>query len=308
MAIAALADRQHGVVARCQLAALGVGSGAIQHRISTGRLQRVFRGVFAVGRSGLGTHGRWMAAVLTCGESALLSHRSGAALWGIASYGGASIEITVPAARRRSRAGIRLHGGQVDVEDRTSRAGIPTTSIARTLLDVAEVVDRNRLQRTLEEAERHQLLDLAAIERLLQRSSGRRGLAPLGAALESLRPVPETRSELERSFVALCRDSNLPPPAVNTVVEGLEVDATWRQARLVVELDGYTFHRTRGAFERDRDRDARLLLAGYQVLRVTARRLRDDPDSVVATIRRLLGAASPVAPARRPGPRARGSE
>lgn len=292
-AIATIADSQHGVVARRQLVALGIGSGAIQHRLSIGRLHRVFHGVYAVGRSGLSAQGRWMAAVLTCGETAVLSHRSAAALWGIAPYAASSIEITVPGARRRRRRGIRVHGNVMGAAERTTRHGIPTTSVSRTLLDLCEVVDGRRLERAVEEAERLELLDLGAIARLCQRRSGRRGRARLRAAMDALGPIHVTRSELEWEFLALCRSSNLSTPAMNIVVEGLEVDAVWKQARLVVELDGYAFHRTRGAFERDRGRDARLLLAGYRVLRVTARRLRDDPESVVATIRRLL--ASPRA-------------
>lgn len=133
-----------------------------------------------------------------------------------------------------------------------------------------------------------ELFDLRAGERLRLRSHGRRGLSGLRSVLDTWQPVGGTRSELERRFVGLCRESGLPTPAINRVIEGFEVDAVWEEAGLVVELDGYAFHKTRRAFERDRARDAELLLGGYQVLRVTARRLRDDSDSVMATIRRLL--------------------
>ncbi|MGH2982611.1 MAG: endonuclease domain-containing protein [Solirubrobacterales bacterium] len=232
-----------------------------------------------------------MAAVLTCGAGATLSHRSAASLWGIAPYGGSRIDIIVCGARRRQRAGIRLHGDALDAADRASRCRIPATALHRTLLDLAGVVDRRRLERAVEEAERLQLLDIAVIDRLLRRSSGRRGVVALRAAIERLRPIPVTRSQLERDFLALCRDQGLPPPAVNRIVAGLEVDALWEGAGLVVELDGYAFHRSRTAFERDRARDAELALGGFMVMRVTARRLRDEPEVVAATIRRLLARA-----------------
>jgi very-short-patch-repair endonuclease len=300
-AVAALAERQHGVVARRQLGKLGLGAGAIRHRLAAGRLHRVHRGVYAVGHRRITGRGRWMAAVLACGEEALLSHRSAAALWGLAPYAGSSIDVTAPGSRRGPRKKLIVHGGWVRSEERSVHDGIPVTSVARTLLDLAEVVDRRRLERALEESERLGLFDLRAIERVCERNHGRRGLRPLLALLPSLAPAPETRSELERRFVHLCAEAELPTPVMNAQVAGFEVDALWPEHRLVVELDGYAFHRTRAAFERDRVRDAALVLAGYRVLRITARRFRDDPDSVADTIRRLVapgGSSTVPAPAR----------
>jgi hypothetical protein len=170
--------------------------------------------------------------------------------------------------------------------------GIPVTSVARTLLDLAEVLPRRRLERAFDEADRQHLLDLSAIGRLCERSRGRHGLKPLKALLSArFRPVPETRSELERQFLDLCRQAGLPPPLVNCHVAGFEIDAAWPDRRLVVELDGFAFHHTRSAFERDRARDAELQLAGHRVLRVTARRLADEPREIVRAIRLLLEAA-----------------
>lgn len=168
------------------------------------------------------------------------------------------------------------------------REGIPVTTVARTLLDLAEVVDMRRLERAFEEAERLRLLDLRVIERTCERNAGRRGLKPLRALLSDAQPVVDTRSELERRFLTFCRGAQLPPPAVNVIVAGFEVDALWPDRRLVVELDGYAFHRTRAAFERDRARDAALQLAGYRVLRLTARRLGEEPAAVAEAVRRLL--------------------
>lgn len=232
-----------------------------------------------------------MAAVLSCGEGALLSHGSAAALWGFWHHAKPLIDVTVPGARRRSRSGLTLHGGLVHPEDCAVRERIPVTSIARTMLDLAAVIGQARLERAIAEAERSELFDLRAIERLWRRNRGCRGVSVLRAALETFQEVPETRSGLEHRFVTLCREANLPPPTVNRIVEGFEVDALWEKARLVVELDGYAFHRGRAAFERDRMRDAALMLAGYKVLRVTGRRLLDAPESLAATIQRLLTAS-----------------
>jgi uncharacterized protein DUF559/putative AbiEi antitoxin of type IV toxin-antitoxin system len=287
--MAILAGRQHGVVARRQLAALGLNRGAIRHRLNAGRLHSVHRGVYAVGHPQLTRHGRWIAGVLACGDEAVLSHRCGAALWGLAATGMSRVEVTVASRGRRRRAGIQLHQvRRLHPEDRSERIGIPVTSVARTLLDLLEIVDLRRLERAFEEAERMRLLDLRAIERTCERNPGRRGLRPLRVLLGALHPAPHTRSELERRFLRFCRDAGLPPPTANVIVEGLEVDALWPASRLVVELDGYAFHHTRAAFERDRARDATLQLAGYRVLRLTARRLAEEPEAVAETIRALL--------------------
>lgn len=167
--------------------------------------------------------------------------------------------------------------------------GVPVTSVARTLLDLAEVVHPQVLQRVLEAADRERRLDVHALDELCARSRGRRGLRHLKAALVAFDPAgAETRSELERRFLALCRSAALPSPAVNTRVAGFEVDMAWPAKRLVVELDGHAFHASRQAFERDRVRDAALQLEGYRVLRITHRRLREHPAAVVATVSELL--------------------
>jgi hypothetical protein len=158
---------------------------------------------------------------------------------------------------------------------------------------LAEVLRPRELERALEEAERLRLFDLTAIEALCERSNGRRGLRPLIALLtKQSDPPPMTRSELERCFLDLCDDAGLARPAVNVDAEGFEVDALWRAEKLVVELDSHAFHRTRAAFERDRLRDATLQLADYRVLRVTHRRLHNEPKTIADTIRALLASAS----------------
>ena len=179
---------------------------------------------------------------------------------------------------------------RLDPEDRATEDGIPVTTVARTLLDLAEVLPAGDLARAIEASETLQLFDLRAVEDVIARSPGRRGLRPLRRALDAYRPAPFTRSPLEVRFLSLCRDAGFPQPAVNVEIAGLEVDAVWDDARLVVELDSRTFHDTSIAFERDRIRDATLQLAGYRVLRVTHRRLLREPEAVLHTVRQLLGA------------------
>jgi hypothetical protein len=288
MAIGALAEAQHGVVSRRQLAGEGLGQGAIDYRLAIGQLHRIHRGVFAVGHSRLSQHGRWMAAVLSCGTAALLSHRSAGVLWGVAPYSGRWIDVTAPSTRRRDRGRIAVHGCRLAAEDRAERGGIPVTSVARTLFDLAEIVDARRLERAFESADRLQLLDVNAVDQVVHRNPGRRSLRHLLTLLPSLRPAPATRSELERLFLNVCAEAGLPAPVVNATVAGYEVDAYWPNHDLVVELDGYEFHRSRAAFERDRVRDAALQAAGHRVLRITYRRLVDEPTAIAGLIQRFL--------------------
>lgn len=231
-----------------------------------------------------------MAAVLACSKGALLSHQSAAALWQFRTTSRAQVDVTVPGRTRRGRPGVALHlVRNLHPDDGTARDRIPVTTVARTLLDLGEALSPTQLQRAFEEADRLELIDMRAIEQLLERSRGRRGLKPLAALLATHRgPAPPIRSELERLFLDLCHRADLPPPTVNARVEGWEVDALWREQRLIVELDGYAFHGDRASFERDRTRDATLQLAGYRVLRVTHRRLETEPAAVADTVRSLL--------------------
>ena len=283
--LAALAKRQHGVVARRQLRALGLGPGAIDSRLRFGRLHAVHRGVYAVGHAGLNQRGIWLAAVLAHGESAVLSHLSAAALWGL--LGPAQPTDVTSTHSRPGRRGIRLHRATVHPDERAIRHGIPVTSVARTLLDVAELSPERRLRRAYEEADRLGLLNRAAFERVRERGRGRRGLAAIGHLVAEERSGA-TRSSLEDLFVALCHTHSLPVPAVNASLLGFEVDALWPEQRLVAELDGFAFHRHRAAFERDRARDAALQAAGYRVVRFTHRRLDREPGAVAGELRSLL--------------------
>ena len=283
--IARGAERQWGVVTRGQLRAAGLGDTAIDRRLADGRLRRLHRGVYALGHAALRIEGVWLAAVLACGPDAALSHRTAAALWGL--FDTRVLDVTATGARRRP--GIVTHRGRLAAADRTVRRGMPVTTVARTLLDLGEVLERAELTRTLEQAMRLKLYSRRALDEAASRAAGRRALRPLRACLDELEPRrARTRSELERRALALISDHGLPAPEVNARLLGLEVDLHWPDRRLVVELDGHAFHTTPAEFERDRRRDADLTAAGHRVVRFTWRHLEDEPEWVAARLRQLL--------------------
>jgi very-short-patch-repair endonuclease len=292
LVISRLARRQHGVVALWQLTALGIEASAVRRRVADGRLRRIHRGVYAAGE--IGRKGYWMAAVLACGEGALLSHRDAAALWNLRDTARSAIDVSVPGAKRRSRPRLTIHSAaELHPDDRAEVEGIPVTSIARTLLDLAEVVSATELRRAYEAAERHELLDMRAVRELLDRSNGRRGLPAL-LALRDYDPSPAigSKSDLESMFLDLVREAGLPLPQLNVLVEGYLVDAYWPPARLVVELQSYEHHAHRQAFDRDYAKLSRLKMAGHHVLPLTHRQVCDEADWVLGALRSLLGAVS----------------
>jgi very-short-patch-repair endonuclease len=284
--IAGLADRQHGVVTRRQLLAMGVGRGSIDWRVGT-RLHPVHRGVYAVGHSALTREGRWLAAVLACGPHAVLSHRSAAALWGIRPSAAAAVEVAVATSvGRRHRRGIAVHRTRaLPQSELTELAGIPLTTLARTLLDLAVVLDRRGLEKAIDDAERLGLFDLTSIHAAFRSHPGRHALA---RALERGAEPIVTRSELEEHFLTLCERQDIPRPKVNARVGRFEVDFLWPNRRLIVETDGRASHETRAAFERDRARDAELTANGYRVVRFTYRQVERNAGRVAALLTRLI--------------------
>jgi hypothetical protein len=275
--IADLARKQYGRVAGWQLRPMGVGSRAIEHRVSTGRLHRLYRDVYAVGAVVDTRRGRWMAAVLACGPDAVLSYYDAGRLQGILRGAGAgAIHVTVP----RSRAGhegIRVHRVRsLDPRDHGRIHNIPVTSLGRTLLDLAEVLSPRRLALAIEEAERLRIFDLAEIQATIERNRGRRGAQPLLAGCRTaLEEAQHTRSSLERELLEACRDAGLPLPAMNVSVEDEMVDGHWPGTNLIVELQSWEWHRTRQALHRDSAKALKLEAAGYRVLPVTSRTLAE---------------------------------
>ena len=246
-----------------------------------------YRGVYAFGSPRLSERGRWMAAVLAAGEAAVLSHRSAARLWGLRTTE-RKIEVTAPTQRRRD--GVVIHRALLPPDEVTTRDGIPTTTAARTLLELAAVETPPSVERALHEAERLRLTDAMPLSALLDRYPRRPGTPALKAILaEMQRGTVVTRSELEDLFLGFLADVGLPRPRVNTLVEGFEVDCAWPGQRLVVELDGHAFHATRASFEADRARDRTLQAKGWTVIRITYRQLRDEADALARDLRTLLG-------------------
>jgi len=264
------------VISVRQLRAAGLLPSRVADRVTAGRLHRIHRGVYAVGHPNIGNEGRWIAAVLACGDGAVLSHRSAAALWRILPAAGRGeraqvgavgpVDVTVPSgAGRAARKGIRLHRSRtLSPADCTRRAGIPVTKPARTLEDLRRILPSKNFARALREAEYRRL--------------------PIRNAFKPDR----TRTDLEAMFLALARRHRIPRPEVNVRVDCYVVDFLWRSEHLIVEVDGWESHRTRSAFEEDRARDARLKLLGYEVLRFTWRQVEDDGASVARTVRELL--------------------
>lgn len=287
--IAALARRQHGVVSLAQLAELGLGRGSIAHRVKTGRLHRVHRAVYAVGHPILSLDGKFMAATLACGDGAVLSHRAGAALHGLLKSATARIEVSCARRCQPSRS-LRPHQTRtLAPQDITTVEGIPVTSVARTLLDLADVAPARQAERALHQAEILGVFDLTALDDVLARANGRRGARALRQALELHRRAPAlTRSGLEDAFLALVDAAALPRPLMNTPLHGFTVDAYWPEHGVVVELDSYKYHRTRRVFESDRRRDIVLQNAGLRTARVTDTRIEDEPDIVVRDLRALV--------------------
>jgi hypothetical protein len=273
---------------------LGFSGKEIEGRLAVGRLQALQRDVYAVGHRQLSRRGYWLGAVLACGEGALLSHASAAALWGLQGARG-RIDVTATTGRqgRPGRVNVRLHRGRLFPGDGAEQGGIPVTSVARTIFDQAEFVDYARLKHIVEEADRLHLLQLDRLAELCELGRGRRALRPIRRLLAEIRAPAKGRSSLEQRFAEFCDEHRLPPPASNVLVLDHEVDALWPDARLIVELDSWGFHRHRAAFERDRARDTRRLVAGYSTIRITHNRLDQEADTLATEVHQLLSIPDP---------------
>jgi REase_MTES_1575 len=242
-----------------------------------------------------------MAAVLSAGPGAALSHRSAAALWQIRPTARSRIEVTTPRKLRTLPILLR-HCAILPADETTIVSGIRVTTLSRTLLDLAGVVDRPALERAANEAEVQRLGSILSVGEVLDRYPGRPGSPALRCLLDHVEPTI-TRSELEDRFIAFLYEADLPQPNVNTIIEGTEVDFAWREARLIVELDGFATHATRRAFERDRARDRMLQAAGWRVVRITWRQLHQDQRTLEQQLRKLLTPPNPPQPLTSPSMR-----
>lgn len=280
-----MAARQHGVVAWRQLLALGVSEQAVQHRVERGRLHRVERGVYAVGRPELARRGRLMAAVLGAGPEAAISNGSAAELWGIAPQAAGPVEVAVPVSSGRRRAGVRVHRRpRLSGADVTVREGIPVTSVVLTLVDMAGRIGPRPLERMVNEADRLDLVHPEELRSALEHYRGRRGVARLRALLDR-RTFRLTDSELERRFLPLVESAGLAMPLTRQHVNGFRVDFYWPSIGLIVETDGLRHHRTAAQQARDRRRDQAHAAAGMTPLRFTHAQVRFEPGHVRTTLR-----------------------
>ena len=291
--IARIAARQGGVIAFEQLVTLGVTPRQIDRRAEAGRLHRVHRGVYAVGHRAVGVDGRRWAAVLALGDEAYVSHATAADAFDLRASGSLIVHVTVRGrAGRKRHAGIRVHRPRMLPDDEvTDLDGLPITTPARTILDLASTGLRGRaLEQALDQAELQRLLDFAELAQLLARYPRRPGTRSLKAQLDRYRGPTDAGSHLERLILELCDANGLPRPLVNTVIEGRVRDFYWPHPRVVVEADSYRWHRSPTALNDDRERDVELTLAGYTVLRFTYEQVTRRPKYVIRALRSALGA------------------
>jgi very-short-patch-repair endonuclease len=273
------------VIALYQLLALGYTRRAVEHRIAIGRLHRLYRGVYAVGRPEVSRRGQWMAAVLACRLEVVLSHETAAALWGICGECGTVIHVTGPRARDHRWPGIVVHRSQtLGEQDLTHRANIPVTTPVRTLIDLGTRLPSHALEAAVNEADKLELISPPALRAALNDRRRQRGVRPLRELLDRGEFVL-TDSELERRFLPIARRASLDEPLTQQWVNGFRVDFYWPDLRLVVETDGLRYHRTPSEQTRDRVRDQAHVAAGLIPLRFTHWQVRYDSGHVERTLR-----------------------
>jgi hypothetical protein len=261
----------------------------------------VHRGVYAVGHPRVTGYGHWMAAVLACGPNAALSHRSAAGLWGLRPDNRRKSDISLPSPSARAKPAIEVHRSvTLTADDVVTLDGIRCTTVARTLVDLGDVVPKRAVEKAVEQSEVLRLFDLREVGRAIDRAGRRRGARMLHSVLEDLEGSTLTDTELEETFLALCREAGLPTPEVNawmTLLDGTpaKIDFLWREERLAVETDGGAFHRTRQSRERDARRDQLLRLAAFDPVRFTDRQVAREPAWVRAALSELIARRQPLA-------------
>jgi len=286
MQIAEIASRQYGVVSIDQLRCAGVSDDAVRGRVIAGRLHRVHRGVYAVGHARLSPEGHWLAAVLALGSGprgkgdsvldywgAAVSHRSAACLWGLLPVGAGPADVVIRGdGGKAKRAGICVHRSlSLTSAEVTLRRGIPVTTPARTVVDLCRATAAERLGSVSPRELRRAIRQANVLGLPIDQDGGGR-----------------IRSDLERDFLWLCRRNRLPPPEVNVRIRQYLVDFLWRDRQLVVETDGYLYHRGKAAFQDDRRRDLELRRLGYEVVRLSERQLAEERDRVAETLAAIL--------------------
>jgi very-short-patch-repair endonuclease len=284
--LARLAGRSHGVVTRGQLLRVGVSRAEIEARLRSGALLREHPGVYRVGHRAPSREAQYLAAVRACGEGALLSGRAAGHLLGLVGGPPPAPEVTSPTERRV--AGVRTRRvRRGDVRDATEWSGIPVTTPVRTLVDLAAALGDEALARACHEAGIRHRTTPAQVEEVLARRPTSPGAGRLRAILQGDRRV--TLSLLERRFLERLQEADLALPATNVRVGGRLVDCRWPERRLTVELDGYRYHSSRHAWERDRRREREAHARGDELRRYTYADVVEDPRAMLLELRALLG-------------------
>lgn len=305
--ISALASGQYGVVGRWQLVRLGMTAHMIKGRIRRGTLHVIHRGVYAVGHRALTVESRWMAAVLAYGPTAVLSHRSAGQLWGLYPRREISPEVTAHGSKL-GKGGIVVHRSSLPADEVGTMWGIPVTSVARTMFDIAGMLDEREVERAWNEMEVREYRTRLSVPDLIGRYPGRPGAALLGRLARG-DAVGITRNELEEAFLALIDRFGLPRPRMNAHLairnRFYEVDCLWEDRKVAIELDGGGAHGTKKAFQDDRERDRILTAEGYTPARITWRQITETPSEVASDLHLILtpyplsngsGALRPLSP------------
>ncbi|MGI8749383.1 MAG: type IV toxin-antitoxin system AbiEi family antitoxin domain-containing protein [Thermoleophilaceae bacterium] len=289
LAVARIASRQRGIISRAQLLAAGLTPDAIALRLRRGRLHSLHRGVYAVGHPHLAPLAREQAALLACGDGALLSTRTAAALWGFVAPRGGPVDVTVFGRERTVRPGIRAHRARaLAPDDSTLRHGLALTGALRTLLDLAEVATLEEVEEAVGKARVARWVTPESLLAYADAATGHHGAGALKAVASQAKAEGFTRSKAERKLLELVRVARLPMPETNVVLFGRERDAVWREQEVVVEVDGWAFHSDRPAFERDKLRDGELAPHGWRTVPVTWGQLTESPYVVVARLSAAL--------------------
>jgi very-short-patch-repair endonuclease len=293
-----LVRRQHGVVTRADLLALGYGTRSIEHRVATGRLHLISRGVYAVGRRELTPHGRWMAAILVCGDDAALSHRSAAELWGVGREEKGRIDVTVRRKREIGRRGLKVRSRpSLPSRSFVVRHGIPVTHPVQTLIDLATELRDRRLERAVNQADVLDLVDPETLRTALDDYTGTPGVKRLRTMLDR-HTFRLSDSDLEILFRPLARAAAFPSPMTKHWVLGYEVDFFFPDHKLIVETDGLRYHRTPSQQARAVKRDQTHVAAGYTVLRFTHWQIAHAPNEVTAVLREVRAIPAAATPRR----------
>jgi len=283
-----VAHRRDNVVTLGELLEAGLGPDAVAHRVKAATMQRLHRGVFLLGAAPPTPMARARAAALACGHGAAVSHRSAAEMFGLLPESDHEVDVTVVGRNPGVHAGVRLHRPRALARhDVTNMRGIPVTSVARTICDLAATEEAKDVEHAFQEALYRRIVSERALAAILKREPNRRGAAVIRALLRDPRL---TRSEKERVLLRLLAQAQLPKPVTNVRLHGYLVDAYWPEYGLVLEFDGWQAHGHRSAFETDRKRDQVLLANGLRVIRVTDRQLVREPVAVAARIAMALKA------------------